>query len=315
MKYLALGLLLLTFILNAYSGETVTMKRQLTTEEERVIIYKGTERPFNGEYYNFKENGAYLCKQCGVELFQSSDKFDSHCGWPSFDDQLSEAVKFIPDEDGVRTEIQCAACGAHLGHVFKGEGFTPKNTRYCVNSISLDFRKNYPSEIILGGGCFWCIEAVFQKLPGVIKVTSGYSGGVIKNPTYEEVCEGDSGHAEVVRVQYDPDKIKLDEILEIFFLVHDPTTLNKQGADYGTQYRSVIFYTTKEQKGTIEKYIDKIKVSYTNPIITEVIEFKEFFEAEDYHQDYFSKHKDHPYCSIVIAPKVKKAEEKISRKD
>ncbi|HBM14790.1 MAG TPA: methionine sulfoxide reductase [Lentisphaeria bacterium] len=288
------------------------MYRKLTTEEEKVIIHKGTEKPFTGEYYDLKEDGTYLCKQCGAELFRSSAKFDSGCGWPSFDDQIPGAVKSLTDADGRRTEIQCAKCGAHLGHVFKGEKFTAKNTRYCVNSISLDFRKEKGyQEIVLGGGCFWCIEAVFQKLPGVTKVTSGYSGGTKENPTYDEVCQGETGHAEVVKIQYDPARVDLKKLLEFFFAVHDPTTLNRQGADSGTQYRSVIFYNSIEDKNAAENYIQEIMSSYSEPIVTEVSELTEFYKAEDSHQNYFNTHQNQPYCSMVIAPKVKKAQEKI----
>lgn len=288
------------------------MLKKLTPEETSVIINKGTERPFSGKYYLLNDKGTYVCKQCGAELFKSDDKFASSCGWPSFDDQIPGAVKFLPDADGHRTEIQCSKCGGHLGHIFYGEGFTQKNARYCVNSVSLDFIKEEPKEIVLGGGCFWCIEAVFQNLPGVTKVISGYSGGVVQNPSYEEVCEGETRHAEVVKIQYDPKKVNIEQILELFFTVHNPTTLNRQGADTGTQYRSVIFFRTPEEKVLIEKYIEKIKVSYSEPIVTEVSELKEFYAAEDYHQNYFNTHKNQPYCSMVIAPKVKKAQEGIN---
>lgn len=310
---LILAVAVLSFSTNLFSdngGQSVMLKK-LTPEETSVIIDKGTERPFSGKYYLLNDDGTYLCKQCGAELFHSDDKFNSNCGWPSFDDQIPGAVKFLPDADGLRTEIQCARCGGHLGHIFYGEGLTDKNARYCVNSISLDFRKHEERTIVLGGGCFWCIEAVFQNLPGVTKITPGYAGGELKNPTYEDVCKGNTGHAEVVKIQYDPDKINLDRILELFFLVHDPTTLNRQGSDKGTQYRSVIFYSTLSEKELIDKYIEKMKSSYNDPVVTVVVKFSEFYEAEDYHKNYYKTHKDQPYCSIVISPKILKAQKKI----
>lgn len=296
------------------NGGTSVMLRELTPEEARVIINKGTEKPYSGKYYLLNDNGIYVCKQCGAELFKSDDKFNSSCGWPSFDDHIPGAVKFLPDTDGERTEIQCARCGGHLGHIFYGENFTQKNARYCVNSISLDFRKHEERTIILGGGCFWCIEAAFQNLPGVTKVTSGYAGGSAKNPSYKEVCEGGTGHAEVIKIQYDPDMVKLDKILELFFIVHDPTTLNRQGADVGTQYRSIIIYNDSDDKKLIEGYLSKIKSSYDEPIVTEVKAYTDFYEAEEYHKNYYNTHKTQPYCSMVIAPKVKKARDFIEKK-
>jgi len=287
------------------------MFANLTIEEERVIIKKGTEAAFSGKYYDFNKPGIYCCKRCENPLFKSEDKFNSGCGWPSFDDMITKAVKLLPDADGLRTEIQCANCGAHLGHIFKGEGFTSKNRRYCVNSISLKFREECYKDIVLGGGCFWCLESVFQRVPGVIKVTPGYSGGELTNPSYEEVCDGDTGHAEVVKIQYDENKVSLDAILELFFLIHDPTTLNRQGADCGTQYRSVIFYYDSKEKLIIDNWVSEAKSSYQDPIVTEISPLSVFYEAEACHKNYYDTHPNQPYCSIVIAPKIKKAVEKI----
>lgn len=294
---------------------TPVMLRELTPEEARVIINKETEMPYSGKYYLLNDNGIYACRQCGAELFKSDDKFSSNCGWPSFDDQIPGSVKLLPDTDGQRIEIRCARCGGHLGHIFYGEGFTQKNARYCVNSISLDFKKQEQKEIILGGGCFWCIEAAFQNLSGITKVTSGYAGGNTKNPSYEEVCNGDTGHAEVIKIQYDPDRVNLDKILELFFLVHDPTTLNRQGADAGTQYRSIIIYNDPADKKLIDEYLSKIKDSYNEPIVTEVKTYTNFYEAEDYHKNYYNTHKTQPYCSMVITPKVKKAQDFIDNEE
>ena len=160
----------------------------------------------------------------------------------------------------------------------------------------------------LGGGCFWCIEAIFQRLQGVQKVESGYSGGARKNPTYDQVSSGGTGHAEVIQITFDPSVISYAELLNVFFHLHDPTTLNQQGADSGTQYRSVIFFHGPEQQKTADEVKKKIGESglWKDPIVTEISPFTEFYPAEDYHQNYYNEHKDKPYCSIVIAPKIQK---------
>lgn len=160
----------------------------------------------------------------------------------------------------------------------------------------------------LGGGCFWCTEAVFDELRGVERVESGYSGGASANPTYREVCSGTTGHAEVIQVTFDPQVISFKEILEVFFTVHDPTTLNRQGADVGTQYRSVIFYHDEEQRRVAEEVIKKLDAEklWDGPIVTEVAPFEAFYEAEDYHQEYFRLNGSQPYCRMVVAPKVAK---------
>ena len=160
----------------------------------------------------------------------------------------------------------------------------------------------------LGGGCFWCLEAVYQELRGVEKVESGYSGGDVPNPTYREVCSETTGHAEVVQVTFDPEEVSYKDILEVYFTIHDPTTLNRQGADVGTQYRSVIFYHTEEQRRTAEEVISEIEAEgiWNSPIVTEVVSFDEFYVAEDYHQNYFRNNGFQPYCQVIIAPKVAK---------
>lgn len=168
----------------------------------------------------------------------------------------------------------------------------------------------------LGGGCFWCMEAVFSELRGVEKVESGYSGGALADPTYEQVSTGKTGHAEVVQVNFNPKVISFKEILKIFFTMHDPTTLNRQGADVGTQYRSVIFYHNDEQKATAEQVIKEITEAkiWNAPIVTQVEPFKAFYKAEDYHKDYFKKHREQPYCKLVIAPKIAKLREHYHKK-
>lgn len=161
---------------------------------------------------------------------------------------------------------------------------------------------------IFGGGCFWCTEAIFQKVKGVEKVESGYAGGDVKNPAYREVCNGTTGHAEVIRIEYNPREVSYEALLKVFFLTHDPTTLNRQGNDVGTQYRSVIFYFSEEQKQKAQKYLKELASQnhFAKPIVTEVLPFNNFYKAEDYHQNYYSNNSSQPYCSFVIAPKLEK---------
>lgn len=175
------------------------------------------------------------------------------------------------------------------------------------NTLQMD-KPSQTDTITLGAGCFWCVEAVFQNLEGVVSVTSGYSGGKVSNPTYKEVCTGETGHAEVCNVVYDPSKVSLDEILEVFWKTHDPTTMNRQGNDMGTQYRSAIFYHNEQQKMLAEKYKKELDASgaFENPIVTEISPFTNFYKAEDYHQNYYNENGDQPYCRFVIQPKVEK---------
>jgi peptide-methionine (S)-S-oxide reductase len=164
---------------------------------------------------------------------------------------------------------------------------------------------------VLGGGCFWCTEAVFSELKGVTKVEPGYSGGTAPNPSYEQVCTGKTGHAEVVQVTFDPSMISYEELLRIFFTIHDPTTLNRQGADVGTQYRSIVLYQTPKQKSAVDKIISEVNASgiWDHPIVTQVEAFQAFYPAEEYHRDYFKNNSRQPYCQVVIAPKVRKFRE------
>lgn len=167
---------------------------------------------------------------------------------------------------------------------------------------------------VFGGGCFWCTEAVFEELNGVISVLPGYSGGTVKNPTYRQVCTGKTGHAEVVRVEYDPDRVSYRDLMTVFFATHDPTSLNRQGADVGTEYRSVIFYTTDDQQRQAEAFIEELNGSDPrgNPIVTEVSPLEAFYEAEDYHREYFRNNTALPYCQFVIAPKLSKLHKNFS---
>jgi peptide methionine sulfoxide reductase msrA/msrB len=277
---------------------------KLTPEEERVILHKGTEAPFSGKYNDFFEKGTYVCRLCGAPLFRSTDKFKSDCGWPSFDDEIPGAVKRIPDPDGIRTEIVCARCGAHLGHVFKGEHMTAKNTRYCVNSVSLEFipdasKSEKTDTAIVAGGCFWGVEYYMQRMPGVISTTVGYIGGHLKNPTYEEVCSHKTGYAEAVRVVFDPSKTNYEAVLKMFFDIHDPTQVNRQGPDIGDQYRSDVFYLNEGQKETAEMLIRILRQEGYN-VATKVTPASTFWKAEAYHQDYYEKTGGTPYCHMFV---------------
>jgi peptide methionine sulfoxide reductase msrA/msrB len=293
---------------------------QLTPEEERIIIHKGTETPFTGLYLENKQPGTYICRRCNAPLYNSEDKFDSHCGWPSFDDEIPGAVKRTIDADGIRTEITCARCGAHLGHVFEGEGLTDKNVRHCVNSISMGFipegqeipvasgrfagatstgkdREVKTEKGYFAGGCFWGVEHYLRELPGVISTTVGYMGGSKTKPTYKEVCEGKTGHAETVEVVFDPAKTDYETVAKYFFEIHDPTQVDRQGPDIGEQYRSVVFYTDDNQKKIADKLIG-ILIDKGYKVATRVVRAENFWEAEDYHQDYYEVTGKQPYCHI-----------------
>lgn len=274
--------------------------RKLSPEEERVIVYKGTERAFTGKYNNFYEKGTYTCKRCGAALYLSDDKFKSECGWPSFDDEIKGAVKRIPDADGMRTEIVCVNCGAHLGHVFTGEGLTSKDTRHCVNSISLDFipagsGMAETDTAIFAGGCFWGVEYYLHPVPGVISTEAGYTGDDGAKPTYQKVSSHSTDFAEAVRVVFDPGKTDYETIAKLFFEIHDPTQLDRQGPDIGHQYRSAVFYRTDEQRTITEKLIGQLKQKGFK-VVTEVIPASKFWTAEEYHQQYYAKNQGTPYC-------------------
>jgi peptide-methionine (S)-S-oxide reductase len=172
--------------------------------------------------------------------------------------------------------------------------------------------KNKLETIVLGGGCFWCTEAVFSMLEGVVKVTPGYAGGTTENPTYEQVCGGDTGHAEVLRVEYDPELISFEKLLDVFFSMHDPTSINRQGNDTGSQYRSVILYSSGEQKKEAEEFIKRIQINFDKPVATEVKKLLKFYPAEPYHQDYYKKNPLQPYCLFVVRPKVDKVKKKFN---
>jgi peptide methionine sulfoxide reductase msrA/msrB len=274
--------------------------KKLTPEEEQVIVQKATERPFSGKFHDFHEKGTYVCKRCGAALYLSTAKFDSGCGWPSFDEEIPGAVKKGTDTDGQRTEITCASCGAHLGHVFLGEGFTSKNTRHCVNSISMNFIPadvNKTETAVFASGCFWGTQYYLQQAKGVLTTTVGFTGGRTPNPGYEEVGSGSTGHAEAVQVIYDPALVSYEELAKLFFETHDFTQIDRQGPDIGTQYRSEIFYRDEAQKRIAEKLI-RLLGEKGFQVATRLAPVGEFWKAEDYHQNYYQKNGSQPYCHV-----------------
>lgn len=269
----------------------------------QIIHNKGTERPFTGEYNELNQAGTYLCRQCGLALYRARAKFHSACGWSSFDEEVAGAVKRQLDADGLRMEIVCARCNAHLGHVFSGEGFTAKNIRHCVNSMSLDFVTDLnvtdTEEAIFAAGCFWGVEYYLQKLPGVLKTEVGYTGGSKQYPTYEEVCRGTTGHFEAIRVLYDPAKIFFEKLTQYFFEIHDPTQTTGQGPDLGQQYLSVIFYYNPAQEKIVRLLITELE-EIGLQIATQVLPVSTFWQAEAYHQDYYAKIGKSPYCHRYV---------------
>lgn len=272
--------------------------RDLSPEERYVIVEKGTERPFTGKYNKHDEAGTYACRRCGVPLYRSDDKFDSGCGWPAFDDELDGAVARSVDADGRRVEITCAACGGHLGHVFEGERLTAKNTRHCVNSLSLAFEPKVETAFF-AGGCFWGVEHLMQQQEGVIAVESGYMGGHLPNPSYADVCSKQSGHAELVQVTYDPTKVSYETLAKLFFEIHDPTQQDGQGPDLGPQYRSEIFYVDESQKAIAEQLMNQLREKgYC--LATNLSPASTFYPAEDYHQDYYQRKGTQPYCHARV---------------
>ena len=296
-------------------------KKVLSPDLYAVAREADTERAFTGTMWNSETKGTYYCAACGYKLFKSNQKFTSSCGWPSFFEQENkESITFKSDNSyGMkRTEANCGRCDSHLGHLFD-DGPEPTGKRYCMNAISLDFvpdgatlnkSQGNLETIVLGGGCYWCVEAVYENLQGIKSVASGFAGGTVENPSYEEVCTGRTGAAEVVEITYDKSITNLDEIFKVFFTVHDPTTLNRQGGDVGTQYRSAIFYKNEEQKIAAQSIIDELNASkvYSSKIVTTLEPFKKFYKAEEYHQNYYENNKDKPYCQMVIQPKIEKFE-------
>lgn len=271
----------------------------LVENEKKIICEKATEPPFCNKYDKLDEEGTYLCRQCGLALYRSKDKFHSGCGWPSFEEEVPHAITRQIDSDGRRTEILCSRCEAHLGHEFKGEGFTEKNSRHCINSAALDFvyDKNIldTEEAIFAAGCFWGVEYYLKKLPGVIKTEVGYTGGNQNDPSYQEVCSGKTGHFESIRVVYDPSILSYEMVAKYFFEIHDPTQSNGQGPDIGEQYLSAIFYYDENQRKKTQELIQYL-INKGLAVSTRVLPVSTFWPAEEYHQNYYEKMNKQPYC-------------------
>ena len=294
-------------------------KASLTPEQFEVMRKCGTERPFSGKYNDFWEKGVYVCAGCGTPLFKSEVKYEHGTGWPSFTTPVDEkAIEYRDDYSLLvkRIEVRCGTCGAHLGHVFD-DGPEPTFLHYCVNSAALEFKPEAAGKgttltasattgssaataaaasgmetATFAAGCFWGVEYKMGKLPGVVSTVVGYTGGTTVNPSYEQVCTDKTGHAEAVQVTYDPGRLSYADLVRHFFSIHDPTQVDRQGPDRGTQYRSGIFYHGDAQKGEARRVMEELEKSgkYKKRLATELVPASAFYKAEEYHQKYFEKH-------------------------
>jgi peptide methionine sulfoxide reductase msrA/msrB len=317
---------------------TAEWQKRLTKDQFHILRAQGTERAFCGTLLDNHKEGVYTCVGCGLPLFSSDSKFNSGTGWPSFFQPIARenVVERVDHAHGMeRTEILCARCDGHLGHVFE-DGPRPTGLRFCLNSESLKFTDkdklasladrvldksaaSTPVSLegkataVFAGGCFWCTEAAFEQLKGVLDVESGYAGGSKETANYEQVCGGDTGHAEAIRITYDPKQVGYDRLLEAFFNAHDPTTLNRQGNDVGTQYRSAIFYANPNEERLAREKIKHLtdKKAFPDPIVTSLEPLKAFYPAETYHQDYAKKHPHQPYIASHALPLAEKVREKL----
>jgi peptide methionine sulfoxide reductase msrA/msrB len=313
---------------NYKKPDKTVLKKNLTPEQYEVTQQCGTEPPFRNAYWDNHAAGIYVDVVSGEPLFSSLDKFDSGTGWPSFTkpiDGTDITEKTDRSYGSVRTEVRSKVADSHLGHVFDDGPRNKGGMRYCINSASLKFipvesmedagyghllepfeaaglvKEHKPEKAILAGGCFWGMEEIIRQIPGVIKTTVGYSGGRTANPTYEEVCTGTTGHAEAIEVVFDPRKLSFEGLLDYFFRMHDPTTLNRQHNDVGTQYRSAIFYLNEAQHETAKRVVADLeqKKTFNRPITTEITKASPFYSAEEYHQKYLVKHPNGYTCHVL----------------
>jgi peptide methionine sulfoxide reductase msrA/msrB len=304
------------------------LKKKLSSEQFAVTQQCGTEPAFRNAYWNNHKPGLYVDVVSGEPLFSSLDKFDSGTGWPSFT-QPVQSTGIVEKQDAalgmVRTEVRSKVADSHLGHVFDDGPGDKGGLRYCINSASLKFipveemdqagygrylepfmkagliKMPMHETAVLAGGCFWGMEEIIRKIPGVSKTTVGYSGGTTANPTYEAICTGGTGHAEAIHVEFDPARLGYENLLDYFFRMHDPTTLNRQHNDVGTQYRSAIFYTGDAQKHTAESVKARWEKSgkFKRPITTEITAATKFYPAEEYHQKYLAKNPGGYSCHVL----------------